>query len=667
MRLVVSTARYLATLLAVVVFSSLLYAPGLAAAGARLKLATMGGETWTWQKEIRGECTCEEGAQIEVAINGRRTVARRDGKAFVAAVTLAEGENRVVISCRHADGSVCAREELVFTERLRDRPKAWLKISVLQDRGCVIFSGSDSAPSEATGAPLVKYIWGEDGANPVKIGKGDFPTRNERQWLLLRTPTVDGEYYFSLKVVDARGRSDVARAYFVVKDGKPRQVNTDRENAAWVDRGVLYGVLPHLFGQPPFVSVAKKLDYLKELGVAAIWLAPSTQTATSTGYHVTNYFELREDYGTKAEFRRLVQEAHRRGLRVMMDFVPNHSSIRHRYMRHAMSYGEASPYFHFYDRHEGTGPFTYYFGWATLPNLNYSNPEVKRWIIEAFAYWVREFDVDGFRIDAVWGVRQRNPEFALQLRRELARIKPDLFLLAEAGARDGYYFDNGFDAAYDWTQNLGNWAWDGVFDREDGIVEGLTRALTNEGRGYHPDALALHFLNNNDTGRQFVVRHGVGLTRAAAAMLLSLPGVPLVYTGEEVGADFHPYGTSIPISWEDRQGLRDYYKTLIRLHTEMPALHSRKWELLKVDSDQQVLSYLRYGDKGDRPVWVVVNFSEAPAAARISPPAGAAFKTWGDFEELLSGKQVQVAQDPQGGGKVEIPPFSGWFLITTEK
>ena len=647
---------------------SLPSAPAPVAKAAKLKLATMGGEAWAWHKEIRGDCSCGGCAQIEVAIAGRKSTARRDGNAFIAQVTLAEGENPVVISCRHADGKACASEKLVFTERLRDMPKAWLKISVAADGERVILSGKDSSSGEASRSPIVKYVWGEDGANPVKIGDAGFIPVSEQERVLPKPPTVDGEYYFSLKVIDARGRSDSARAYFVVKDGKPRQVNPNKENAAWIDNAVLYGTLPRLFGNSPFVGVTKKLDYLKELGVSAVWLAPSVQTANDSGYSITNYFKPREDFGTEAELRQLVNEAHKRGMKVMMDFVPNHSSIRHRYMRHAMSYGEASPYYNFYDRYEKTGSHTYYFGsWANLPNINYSNPEVQCWMTEAMSYWVREFGIDGYRIDAIWGVRQRNPEFAPKLRQELARIKPDILLVAEAGARDGYYFDHGYDAAYDWTDNLGNWSWNEVFKPEEGLVKRLTSALTNEGRGYHSDALLLRFLNNNDTGRPFVIRHGVGLTRAAAAMVLSLPGVPLVYSAEEVGTEYHPYQTATPISWDDKLGLREYYRKLIALHKDIPALHSRKWELLKVDSDQQVLSYLRYADAGETPVWVVLNFSEKPASARISPPTGATFRTWGGFKDLLSDEQVQVAQDPQGVGKVDLPPFSAKFLAVTEK
>ena len=160
------------------------------------------------------------------------------------------------------------------------------------------------------------------------------------------------------------------------------------------------------------------------------------------GYDVTDYFGLRSDYGSKEEFREMVEQAHRRGIKILMDFVPNHTSIDHPYMQEALVRGSASPYYHFYDRDEN-GNYTYYFNWEHLPNLNFDNPEVVEWIIEAFSYWVREFDVDGFRVDVAWGIKQRRPDFWPACRQALDRIKSDIIMIAEASARDPYYFDNG--------------------------------------------------------------------------------------------------------------------------------------------------------------------------------------------------------------------------------
>ncbi len=422
--------------------------------------------------------------------------------------------------------------------------------------------------------------------------------------------------------------------------------------------------MPHNFGPHGFRSVMERLDYLRDLGIGAIWLSPCNATPTrGHGYAVSDYFKLRRDYGTKADFRRLVKEAHARGIRVLMDSVPNHSFLHHRYMAHARKHGKASPYYHFYDRDENTGDHTYYFNWKSLPNLNYDNPEVRRWMLEAFSYWVRQFDVDGFRVDSAWGVKLRRPDFWLEWRRELKRIKPDLLLIAEAGARDPYWFANGFDAAYDWGDDLGRWSMESVFTDPSCIARRLHRALTNKGRGFHEDALIFRFLNNNDTGPRFITRHGRPLAMVAAAMLLTLPGLPCIYTGQEVGAEFEPYKTLGPISWRDAHRLRGYYQRLISLRTKLPSLRSRHWQPLKVDSPHQVYAYLRHAGPQDPPLLVLLNFSPETADAALTltdralPFAGPV-----TLADLLREERIQIAPAATSAIRVPLPGLSARIL-----
>jgi glycosidase len=337
-----------------------------------------------------------------------------------------------------------------------------------------------------------------------------------------------------------------------------------------------------------------------------------------------------------------------------MDFVPNHTSNEHPYFKDTLEKGQNSPYWDFYDRDEN-GDYTYYFDWTHLPNLNYDNPEVRRMMLEAFSHWVREFDVDGFRVDACWGVQQRRPDFWPEWRRELKRIKPDLLLLAEASARDPYNFENGFDAAYDWTEDLGRWAWGGFWGEQAEkvearhLVERLKNALLNEPEGYHPDALIFRFLNNNDTGTRFIQTHGEPLTRVATALLLTLPGIPCIYTGDEAGQWFRPYFDVTPISFRERyRGLRDYHKKLIALRKEIPSLHSRLWQLLETGPADQVLAYLRFLEGNTEPVLIVLNFSEEPAQTAVSLPE--------EFSPLLTGSLADRLND-------EDIPFTGRNLI----
>jgi glycosidase len=394
------------------------------------------------------------------------------------------------------------------------------------------------------------------------------------------------------------------------------------------------------FDPPGLAGVARRLDALRALGVNTVWLSPLAQTAPADfGYAVTDHFALRSDAGGEADLRALVAAAHARSMRVILDFVPNHLSDRHPYYVDASRHGRASPYFDFFER-TASGDAAHYFDWISLKNLNYANPEVRRMMIEAFAHWVRTFDIDGFRVDAAWGPRQRAPDFWPQWRRELKRIKPELLLLAEASARDPYYAANGFDAAYDWTDQLGVWAWAEAFAEPREIAGRLRRALAAGGKA--GELPVFRFLNNNDTGARFVTRHGAARTRVASAMLLTLPGIPGLYTGDEVGSQFEPYNQRGAISWTDTHGLLAWYAGLLLLRHDAPALRSRGLRVLDLPDASQVLGYIRPGGTARDGILVLLNYGAEPTDVLLPEGALAELGAAGDtLHDLLEESAVR--------------------------
>jgi cyclomaltodextrinase len=383
------------------------------------------------------------------------------------------------------------------------------------------------------------------------------------------------------------------------------------QNRGGVGDLIMYGVIPALFGRDGLRDVTERLPYLQELGINAIWLSPiNAGPDQDFGYAVTNYFSLKPKAGTKEDLSELVTVAHEHGIRALMDFVPNHTSSEHLWFKDAERRGRLSPYYSFYQRDEN-GQTTHYFDWTRLPNLNFDNPDVRATVQEAIVYWVREFDIDGYRIDVAWGIKERAPDFWPACRQELDKVKLGVLLLAEASARDPYYAHNGFDIAYDWTGELGHWAWEGVFESRNGIAERLRTALTDNGRGYDPATVIFRFLNNNDTGPRFIEVHGPELTRAAAALLLTLPGIPRVYTGDEVGASYLPYAKPAPVGWTaDPFHLRPWCRQLISLRHNLPSLRSQEWELLDGEPREFVLAYARYDRAGDAHSLVMLNFGD---------------------------------------------------------
>jgi glycosidase len=154
---------------------------------------------------------------------------------------------------------------------------------------------------------------------------GDGEVAGER--VRVAAPSTDGEYYVTLRVADAVGEQDRASVYFEVVDGQARLIDVDIDRPAWIDDAIVYGVIPRKFGEPALKGTTARLDYLKDMGINTLWLSPvNTTIPYYSGYEVIDYFTIREDYGTEEDFRELVEEAHARGMRVLMDFVPNLSS-----------------------------------------------------------------------------------------------------------------------------------------------------------------------------------------------------------------------------------------------------------------------------------------------------------------------------------------------------
>ena len=397
---------------------------------------------------------------------------------------------------------------------------------------------------------------------------------------------------------------------FRVERGALRVVDRTEEPPAWLDRAVVYGVVPFLFGDPAFDAVSARLPELAELGVNTLWLSPIFESPDGDfGYAVESYFAVRDGWGTEASLRAMIDRAHALGMKVVLDFVPNHTSAEHRYFVDAEEHGERSPYWDFYER-DADGEPTHYFDWEHLPNLDYDNPEVRRWMTEAFAYWTRELDVDGFRVDVAWGVLERSPDFFDTLREELVRIEPNVMLLAEASAADPRALEGGFDAAYDWTTEVGHWAWRDAFADGAADVPALSRALE------HSAPRVLRFLDNNDTGARFLTRHGPGLERVASTMLFTLPGIPALFTGQEHGLEYEPYQRETPLTFRADPERFARYKALAWLRATEPSLTRGSFVPLEVIGASDVYAFARVSDEG-RPIVVALGFGPAAAEARI--------------------------------------------------
>ncbi len=255
----------------------------------------LGGDAWTWEKNLTGTCPgCPPDASLALRVNNTTVDAERMGDAFSAIVRFEPGENQVVAAAVLPDGTEITSAPVTYTVRLKPRPTARLVAKIDGDH--VILDGTTSEPSEYDRAEIVRWsIASPDDGEPPLAFADIAPGR----WSVA-VPAEEGEYYARITVEDAQGRSDEGVAYFVVAEGKALVPDPVHERSGWIADAVVYGVVPRFYDPPNLSGVMARLDDLANLGVKALWFSPMTRTLPGDfGYAVTNYFEIRSDYGTK--------------------------------------------------------------------------------------------------------------------------------------------------------------------------------------------------------------------------------------------------------------------------------------------------------------------------------------------------------------------------------
>jgi glycosidase len=561
---------------------------------------------------------------------------------FAVVVVLDEGESEVV-ACA---AQVCS-DPLLLTLGYQLRPEVALTASVAARE--VTLEGRLLANPEG-GA--VSFAWAQDPDNPQALALSILTDTTAA--VSVPTDAAPGEYYFDLTASDEDGDAQRARTYVTVSAEGVTPFDIAADHAAWIDQAVLYEITPRFFTNQfngRLDHITQRIPEFVELGINTIWLQPIFETFNGQqAYDVTDYFAVWDALGTEEDLHELIGAAHAAGLKVILDFVPNHTSIQHPYAQQAIEAGADSYYYDFYQREEDDAPysenyqtmqvgamtFVYYF-WEDLVNLDYHNPDVQRFIVEASRYWVETFDVDGYRMDAVWGVVARNPAFVQAWRRALKRVKPEILFLGETKATDPVNFDERFDAAYDWDADPGyisRWAWQRSGQEETIFNTGLDRfrardlrnALTNDGNGYAPNATILRYIENNDTPR-FADNHSVEQTKMAAALAFSLPGIPMLYYGQEVGVtnQFPSFPLSLPISSYDDDGFFPHYQHLIRLRQQFSALTSDHYAEVAVTPEEvagQTFAFRRWAgvEGGTENVFAVLNMGADAVAAELTLP-----------------------------------------------
>lgn len=478
-----------------------------------------------------------------------------------------------------------------------------------------------------------------------------------------------------------------------------------------------------------FAGLTSRLDYIndgdpathRDLGARCIWLMPIAESPSYHGYDVTNYYRVEPDYGTEADFKRFVAEAHERGIKVLVDLVLNHASSDHPFFQEALR-DTGSVYRNWFlwsptpgpkNQWGGTNwhrsPFRneYYYGffWSGMPDFNFHEPAVLAEAKKVATYWLTEMNVDGFRLDAVRhlfeeGGRTENVPATHGVLREFAAhvrsVKPDAYTVGEV-------FDSLSAVLPYYPDQLDSYF---AFELADSLV---AAARSGNARGMLAPVVRLQervpharwspFLRNHDQPR---TRTEVGgdpaRARIASFLLLTMPGLPFVYYGEEIGMT----GTKpderlrTPMQWTtapragftsgepwqqmqsdsasvsvasqegDSASLLNLHRRLIHLRAAHPALADGTIVPLTTSNDA-VAAYLRRTD--DRTVLVLANVGATPVeGASITAPAGTFPAGQWLTRNLLGGpaaSPLAVSSEGAVAGYVPLPslaPLTGYLF-----
>ena len=424
------------------------------------------------------------------------------------------------------------------------------------------------------------------------------------------------------------------------------------KNPEWSYSAVLYELNVRQFTEEgTFVAAIERLPFLRSLGVDAIWLMPiypigqeGRKGTLGSYYSIRDYMAVNEEFGTEDEFRAFVTAAHALGMKVLLDWVANHTARDARWITERPA--------EWYER-DAEGVAVVPWDWTDTAKLNYANHDVWRGQIDAMRYWVEKFGVDGYRCDMAMLVPI---EFWQEASEELHRIKSDIFMLAEA--EEDNLFDRAFNMSYQW--NIHHIMCD--IAKGARRVWDLRNAIHAERARYPREAMRMSFTSNHDenswSGSE-QSRFGKALEVMTAMTFLMPSTMPLIYTGQEVGYD-HSFEfferDAIPASAYVENRTTELYRRLTALKHGEAALAAgeRGGEMIEIENNAKdcIMTFVREV-KGSRVV-AIVNLSPYVIHADFNTGIYA-----GMYRDALSGARVRLDEHVER----DLQPWSYQILV----
>lgn len=415
---------------------------------------------------------------------------------------------------------------------------------------------------------------------------------------------------------------------------------------------------PHDYYGGDLQGVLDRIDYIQSLGVNAVYFTPLFEANTNHKYDTTDYFKIDPHFGDTELLRKLVQAFHDRGIRVILDAVFNHSGYQFAPFRDVLEKGRESAYWDWFHMKDypvaaGSKPSYHCFAFEShMPKLNTANPEVRAYLLGVAQHWVRECDIDGWRLDVA---NEVDHEFWRHFRKALKSLKPDFYILGEIW-HDAMPWLRGdqFDAVmnYPATEAVLRFFAKDEIDAETFSYQ-ICRLLASYPR--QVNEAAFNIVGSHDTPRLLTVANDERKVMQAALFQFLLPGAPCIYYGDEIGmrGGADP-DCRKPMVWErERQNgeLLDFYRKLISLRMAHPALQEGSFEFVYARNRQLVVRRKHANER------VYVCFNHGGAQETIS------FSTEGQIPlEPMWGNGASRMAD--GMMNVTLPPFG--LLVLAE-
>lgn len=453
----------------------------------------------------------------------------------------------------------------------------------------------------------------------------------------------------------------------------------------WPHAGITYEIFIQSFydsdgdGIGDINGVIKKLDHVKELGANAIWFMPIMPSPTYHKYDVTDYKEIHPDYGTLEDFKNLIKEAHKRDIKIVIDMIINHTSTEHPWFIESKK-GRDNPYRDYYvwaqkdtiadfinkknitldsdnirQWHDPGFGEDYYYGffWGGMPDLNFDNPKVREEIYDIGRFWLEEVGVDGFRLDAAKHIfpddrPEDNHAFWKEFREKMTAIKPDIYLVGEVYDRKeivapylpGLPALFNFDFHYTLIEAYRNG--DGM------LLAKKQKEVLDFYQGITKDFIDATFSSNHDQERLLnSLDENPKKLKQAIAILMTMPGAPYLYYGEEIGMlgkkpdeyirepflwdlknndkgrtrwiepEYSTDETVTPLAIQKSMSTSyfNHYKEVIKLRNSNRALALGDLNLYEGELEKQVMAYFR--DYKNQSLFVVHNIGDTEVSLNL--------------------------------------------------